>query len=118
MLDAQRVDFHQRAADETVAVMDALGIERALLWGHSDGAVIALRLAMTAPARVRGVIAEATHFWRRKPRSRPFFEIMRDAPETLGEQVVATLRREHGDRWRALIATTRICPPAECGARP
>jgi pimeloyl-ACP methyl ester carboxylesterase len=105
VLDAQRVDFHQRAADETVAVMDALGIERALLWGHSDGAVIALRLAMTAPTRVRGVIAEATHFWRRKPRSRPFFETMRDAPETLGDQVVATLRREHGDRWRALIAT-------------
>jgi hypothetical protein len=30
---------------------------------------------------------------------------MRDAPENLGERVVATLRREHGDRWRALIST-------------
>src|SRR6478736_617300 len=34
--------FHERAADETVAVLDALGIERAVLWGHSDGAVIAV----------------------------------------------------------------------------
>src|SRR5258708_1771910 len=33
-------DFHHRAAQETIAFMDALGIERAIFWGHSDGAVI------------------------------------------------------------------------------
>src|SRR3954468_17068143 len=33
--------FHRQAAAETVAVLDALDIERAVLWGHSDGAVIA-----------------------------------------------------------------------------
>src|SRR5208282_1910348 len=37
------VDFHQRAAEETLLVMDALGIKRAIFWGHSDGAVIAAR---------------------------------------------------------------------------
>lgn len=105
VLDVQRVDFHQRAADETLALLDVLRIERALLWGHSDGAVIALRIAIAAPARVGGVIAEATHFWRRKPRSRSFFETMRDAPDQLGDRVVATLAREHGERWRALIST-------------
>ncbi len=105
VLRTQHADFHQRAAEETLALLDALGIDRPFLWGHSDGAVIALRLATTAPQRVRGVIAEATHFWRRKPRSRAFFETMRDAPEQLGERVVTTLQREHGDRWRALIST-------------
>jgi pimeloyl-ACP methyl ester carboxylesterase len=104
-LDEQRVDFHQRAAEETLMLLDVLGIDRAMLWGHSDGAVIALRLAMHASRRVMAVIAEATHFWRRKPKSRSFFETMRDAPEDLGERIVSTLRFEHGERWRALIST-------------
>ena len=104
-IDVQRVDFHQRAAEETIALINVLRIERPLVWGHSDGAVIALRMAMAAPDRVRGVIAEATHFWRRKPLSRGFFETMRDAPDQLGERVATTLQRDHGDRWRALIAT-------------
>jgi pimeloyl-ACP methyl ester carboxylesterase len=104
-LDAQRPDFHQRAADETLAVMDALAIKQAMLWGHSDGAVIALRLGIAAPARVLAIIAEATHYFRKKPRSRAFFETMRDAPDDLGDRVVATLRHDHGDRWRSLIRT-------------
>jgi pimeloyl-ACP methyl ester carboxylesterase len=84
--------------------MDVLGIERPWLWGHSDGAVIALWFAIMAPDRVRGVIAEATHFWRRKPASRTFFETMRDAPDDLAERVGPVLQGEHGDRWRALLA--------------
>jgi pimeloyl-ACP methyl ester carboxylesterase len=51
-LDVQRTDFHQRAAEETIAFMNALGIPRASLWGHSDGAVIALRLGDGARARL------------------------------------------------------------------
>jgi pimeloyl-ACP methyl ester carboxylesterase len=104
-LDSQRPDFHQRAAEETIAVLDAMGIGRAVLWGHSDGAVIALRLGLMAPERVDAIVAEATHFFREKPRSREFFETMRDAPERLGDRVAATLEREHGARWRALLST-------------
>src|SRR5262245_27680066 len=51
-LDAQAIDFHERAAGETLGVMDALGIDRTVLWGHSDGAVIALRVALSRPDRV------------------------------------------------------------------
>jgi 3-oxoadipate enol-lactonase len=97
-------DFHQRAADETIRVLDALGLERPILWGHSDGAVIALRVALTAPSRVRGIIAEATHFFRNKPASREFFETMRDAPDRLGERVAAVLEGDHGADWRGLIS--------------
>jgi len=104
-LDVQRTDFHQRAAEETLAFMNARGIERAAVWGHSDGAVIALRLGLMAPDRVGAIVAEATHLLRVKPGSRPFFETMRDAPERFGDRVVSTLAREHGRRWRALIST-------------
>jgi pimeloyl-ACP methyl ester carboxylesterase len=103
-LDVQHPDFHRRAAEETFALLDALALDRVVLWGHSDGAVIALRMALMSAARVEAVIAEATHFYRRKPRSRLFFETMRDAPDQLGERVVSMLQEEHGKRWRALIA--------------
>jgi pimeloyl-ACP methyl ester carboxylesterase len=102
-LDLQRSDFHQRAADETFAVLDALGIGCAALWGHSDGAVIALRMALMSPSRVAAVIAEATHFFRSKPHSRGFFETMQNRPEDLGARVTASLAAEHGSRWRHLI---------------
>ncbi len=103
VLPVQEPDFHSRAALETLAFLDALGIDRAVLWGHSDGAVIAFQIALAAPGRVRAIVAEATHFFRRKPRSRAFFETMRDAPEALGEKVTAVLADEHGPRWKRLI---------------
>lgn len=102
-IDVQPVDFHRRAAGETIALLDALGIERAAFWGHSDGAVIALLAGLMAPARVTRIIGEATHLFRKKPRSRAFFETMRDAPDELGPRVASALERDHGGRWRALI---------------
>ena len=50
------VDFHRRAAAETLSVLDALGIERPVLWGHSDGAVIAAMIGLTAPERCERLI--------------------------------------------------------------
>lgn len=102
-LPAQEPDFHHRGAAETLAVLDALGIDRAVFWGHSDGAVIAFHIALAAPDRVDGIVAEATHFFRRKPGSREFFETMRDAPDALGGRVTGVLAGDHGLRWNALI---------------
>ena len=47
------IDFHRRAAEEILLVLDALGIERTLFWGHSDGAVVA---AMIGCGRPKGAI--------------------------------------------------------------
>jgi pimeloyl-ACP methyl ester carboxylesterase len=73
-LDGLPTDFHQRAADETRAVIDALELDRPILWGHSDGAIIALVVGLAAPDRVSGAIVEATHYFKHKRGSRPFFE--------------------------------------------
>jgi pimeloyl-ACP methyl ester carboxylesterase len=102
-LDRQETDFHHRAAVETWAVIDALGLEQPTLWGHSDGAIIALLMGLSAPHRLHQVIVEATHFLRNKPSSRQFFETMIEDPDGLGERVVSTLERDHGARWRDLI---------------
>lgn len=97
-------NFHYLAATETVSFMDAQGIERAFLWGHSDGAVIAAIIGFTAPQRVRGLILEAFHYYRMKPRSREFFEIIAYQPETLGADLREKFAREFGrENWRNFI---------------
>jgi 3-oxoadipate enol-lactonase len=73
-IDTLATGFHQAAAEETLAVIEALQLDRPILWGHSDGAIVALQIGLQAPDRIAGVIVEATHYFRHKPASRPFFE--------------------------------------------
>ena len=97
-------DFHYRAAAETLSFLDALGIERAFFWGHSDGAVIAAIIGFTEPARVRGLILEAFHYYRMKPSSREFFEALANQPEVLGAELCGRFVLEFGEKnWRELI---------------
>jgi pimeloyl-ACP methyl ester carboxylesterase len=104
-LERQETDFHRRAAAETWAVIDALTLDRPVIWGHSDGAVIALLMGLSQPDRLSGIIVEAAHLWRQKPASRPFFETMMQNPDGLGDRVADVLARDHGERWRDLIRT-------------
>jgi pimeloyl-ACP methyl ester carboxylesterase len=96
--------FHRAMAEETLLLLDALGVERFALWGHSDGAVIAAWTALLAPTRVARLVLEALHFRAAKPASLPFFETGRDAPEAFGDDVVRALERDHGPGWREVIA--------------
>lgn len=59
------LDYMSReAADVVPEVLDAAGIRRAILLGHSDGATIAAIYAGTVPDhRVRGAILLAPHFF-------------------------------------------------------
>lgn len=52
---------YELMAQEVIAVMDALALERADLVGWSDGAIISLVLAMHAPQRVGRVVAYAAN---------------------------------------------------------
>jgi len=98
------LDFHSRAADETIRFLDALHIDRPVLWGHSDGAVIAAKIGIGAPHRVSGLILEAFHFLRQKPASRGFFEEMSTDSDGFGERVSSTLANDHGkDYWKKIM---------------
>jgi 3-oxoadipate enol-lactonase len=103
-IDGLPADFHHRAADETRAVIDRLGLTRPVLWGHSDGAIIALLLGLADRGRVAGAIVEATHFYKDKPASRAFFEAIVANPESIGARASAVLAGEHGERWRRIVA--------------
>jgi pimeloyl-ACP methyl ester carboxylesterase len=55
-------DYMQREATEVLPdLLDALAIERPILFGHSDGASIAIVYAGSFPDRVRGLVLEAPH---------------------------------------------------------
>jgi 3-oxoadipate enol-lactonase len=96
--------FHVAAAIETEKLLDELGVQSSVLWGHSDGAVIGTILALRHPERYAGLIVEAIHLDREKPRSRDFFLQMLNDPDAFGERVTRKLAKEHGeDYWRTII---------------
>ena len=98
-------EFHQAAAVETLLVLDRLGIEKAIFWGHSDGAVIAAILGLRAPDRTRALILEAFHYDRQKKHSTEFFESLIREPERIGQRAVTTMARDHGEHyWRKVLA--------------
>jgi pimeloyl-ACP methyl ester carboxylesterase len=97
-------DFHQRAAEETLSVLTALGIEQAIFWGHSDGAVIATRIGLSAPTRCARLILEAFHFYRNKPNSRAFFEQFATHSEEIKEKAQKLLVMDHGEeQWKIVV---------------
>jgi pimeloyl-ACP methyl ester carboxylesterase len=98
------VGFHRLMAEETLRVLDALGIEQAAFWGHSDGAVIAANLAFLAPDRVSAIVLEALHFFCLKLASVEFFETAVRDPERFGPAVVEACRRDHGEGWKEVLA--------------
>ncbi len=98
------LDFHSRAAAETTAFLDALGINRAILWGHSDGAVIAAMMGLASPDRYECLILEAVHYLRKKPGSRAFFERFAAHPEELGEETQKLLAQDHEEaHWQTVV---------------
>ena len=98
------LDFHRRAAEETLLVLDALEIEHPLLWGHSDGAVIAAMIGLLAPQRCERLILEAFHLYPNKPGSRSFFHRFASHPGDVSEKLQTMLSADHGARqWRNVV---------------
>lgn len=50
----------EQLADDVVAFLDGLGIDRAVLAGHSGSCPVARRVATTRPERVAGLVLEAS----------------------------------------------------------
>jgi pimeloyl-ACP methyl ester carboxylesterase len=102
-LDELPPRFHEAAAIETERFLDAIGIDRCVVWGHSDGAVIAAIMGLRDPRRYRGIVLEALHRDREKPHSRQFFTDMAEDPKRFGPRVAAVLARDHGERWEDVL---------------
>jgi pimeloyl-ACP methyl ester carboxylesterase len=98
-------DFHRRAAEETLMVLNALKIERTVFWGHSDGAVIAALIGLMAPERCKRLVLEAFHLYRSKPRSHQiFFERFASHPGDVSEKLQKLLSDDHDEKyWKNVV---------------
>jgi pimeloyl-ACP methyl ester carboxylesterase len=104
-VDHLPTDYHRYNADDMLALLDGLSVTEAALWGHSDGAVIAAWMALKEPDRVRAIILEGTHLWRRKPGSLEAFREAVSYPEDcLEERAIMRLEEGHGERWPQVVA--------------
>ena len=62
LMGPRKADFMEREAEFALPqILDAFGVEKVILFGHSDGGSIALMFAALYPERTLGVITEAAH---------------------------------------------------------
>ena len=64
------------SAHDCLALLDHLGIERAVVGGMSQGGFVSLRVALLAPERVRGLILLSTQAGTEDPEAIPLYEGM------------------------------------------
>ena len=65
--DAEGAYTYARMADDTAALLQQLNVERADVYGRSDGGIVGLYLAARHPGRVRKLIVEGAAFAHRDP---------------------------------------------------
>ncbi len=83
-------------ASDCLSLLDHLGIERAVVGGMSQGGFVSLRVALTAPERVRALILIDTQAGTEDPEAIPLYEHMleswvADGPSEQIAEVVAGL---------------------------
>jgi pimeloyl-ACP methyl ester carboxylesterase len=112
-LDVWPVDYLDQDVADLIALLDALGIERTALVGHSDGATIALLAAARHPQRVTKVLAESPHVAVEVPRCPQAIEQF-VADVAASPDLQASLARNHGPRAGQVVQRwrDRWCDPA------
>lgn len=100
----------EEQADALAEALGKMGVRRALVVGHSWGAMVAAALALDHPQLVRGVILEAGYLY-----PRPRADILMKAPDALplmGDLLRSTLSPlVHVALWPALLKL--LCAPGE-----
>jgi len=62
LIGPRKADFMQREAEFVLPqILEAFGLDKVILFGHSDGGSIALLFAARYPERTLGVVTEAAH---------------------------------------------------------
>lgn len=97
-------------AGDVAALLDRLGIGRASIFGWSDGGVIALHLAMSAPQRVERAAIFGTNY-RVDGLTAESLQWMKNVTaETFPKDLAEDYRRlsPHPERWASLVAKLKV----------
>jgi pimeloyl-ACP methyl ester carboxylesterase len=95
----------ESSVDQTLGLLDSLGVDKATFVGHSQGASIAVLIAQKAPQRVRGLVLVNAPVASRRFRSLPerWVHRLRRVPQV--ERLAPLLPRPFfGDNARAVMA--------------
>lgn len=102
------------SARDLLALLDHLGVQRAVLGGMSQGGFVSLRAALLAPGRARGLILIDTQAGQEDPAVAPAYEQMHEVWREQGpgpvQEVVSSIILGSGqwDDWYAKWAATGI----------
>ncbi len=97
---ARQTDYMEREAELLVKLLEQCGIERPILFGHSDGGTIALLAAAKYPQHFKAVITEGAHVF---VEDITLDGILR-AKEQYKMGLKERLEKYHGDKTEALFA--------------
>jgi len=93
-------NYLHEEAHKLIKVLDACQIEHAVLYGHSDGATIALLAAALYPDRIAGLILEGAHSFIEDSGKAAVLETRERARET---SLLTSLEKYHGDKTAELF---------------
>lgn len=97
----QRTEYYLHdEADELMHVLDACGIDKAIIYGHSDGATIALIAAALHPNRIEGLLLEGPHSFIEDSGKAAVLATRERAKETT---LLASLEKYHGEKTTELF---------------
>ena len=105
------------SAQDCLALMDHLDIDRAVVGGMSQGGFVSLRVALTAPDRVRGLLLIDTHAGTEDAEAIPLYQALVDTwvADGLSDETadfVASLIIGDTELSKAYIASWHAKPPA------
>jgi pimeloyl-ACP methyl ester carboxylesterase len=96
-----RTEFYLHdEADELIKVMDLCNIQNAILYGHSDGATIALIAAAKYPQRINGLILEGPHSFIEESGKAAVLATREKVKET---KLLTSLQKFHGNKTTELF---------------
>lgn len=87
-------------ANELIEVLNDCGIQNALIYGHSDGATIALITASLCPDRIKGLVLEGPHSFIENSGKVAVKATRERAKET---NLLSSLEKFHGDKTTELF---------------
>ncbi|GIW43360.1 MAG: epoxide hydrolase [Candidatus Binatia bacterium] len=129
--EVDKYSIHHLVGDLT-GLLDALGIEQAVVVGHDWGGLVTWQMALLAPHRVAGVVGVNTPFFPRLPVSPLavmrqlaqgqfhyilYFQEPGVADEELGRDVRRSLRAFYQQTKAENVERVRSAPPGVWGAR-